>query len=85
MSAATVLVKGRVAWPENSLQRALFGEVEVACLFKQLAFTGAQAAEIVLTYFSMHNQGKVMTIKLRNCVQILQVLHRLPISEDSIK
>jgi len=26
------------------------------------------------TYFSMHKQCKAMTIKLRNCVQILQVL-----------
>jgi len=46
----------------------------------------------------MHKQGKAMTTKLRNCMQILQVLakpgefakpfcpwHRLPVSEDSVK
>jgi len=47
MSAATVLVKA--AWPEDPLQRALFGEAEVACLCKQVVFTCEQAAEIVLT------------------------------------
>ena len=45
----------------------------MACLSKQFAFTGAQAAEIVLD-FSMHKQGKAKTIKLRDFVQILQVL-----------
>ena len=71
MSAATVLVKA--TWPEDPLERALFGEAEVAYLCKQFAFAGAQAAEIVLD-FSMHKQGKAMTTKLRNFVQILQVL-----------
>jgi len=46
MSAATVLVKA--AWPEDPLQRALFGEAQVACLCKQVVFTGAHAAQIVL-------------------------------------
>jgi len=47
MSAATVLVID--AWSEDPLQRALFGEAEVACLCKQVVFTGTPAAEIVLT------------------------------------
>jgi len=41
MSAATVLVKA--AWPEDPLQRALFGKAEVACMCKQVVFTGTQA------------------------------------------
>jgi len=41
MSAATVLVKA--ALPEDPL----FGEAEVACLCKQVVFTGAQSADIV--------------------------------------
>jgi len=48
MSAATVLVKA--AWLEDPLQPALFGKAEVACLCKQVVFTGAQSAEIVLDF-----------------------------------
>jgi len=44
--AATVLVKAE--WlADYPLERAFFGEAEVACLCKQVVFTGAQAADIV--------------------------------------
>jgi len=48
MSAVAVLVKA--AWPEDPLERALFGEAEVACLCKQVVFTGAHSADIVLDF-----------------------------------
>jgi len=47
MSAATVLVKA--AWPDDPLERVIFGEAEVACLCRQVVFTGTQSAEVVLT------------------------------------
>jgi len=46
VSAATVLVKA--AWREDPLE--LFGDSEVACLCKQVVFTGAQFADIVLDF-----------------------------------
>lgn len=59
MLAATVIVKA--TWPKDPF----FGEAEVACLCKQFAFNGTQAAEILLD-FSKHRQGEAMTTKLQN-------------------
>jgi len=56
MSAATVLVKA--VWPEDPLQRALFGEAEVSCLCKQVIFTSAQAAEILKAQAGQSNDDQ---------------------------
>jgi len=68
MSAATVLVQA--ALPEDPLWRSWGGmPVQTSCLHWRAGCQDCRPA-----YFSMHKQGKAMTTKLRNCVQILQVL-----------
>jgi hypothetical protein len=66
-------VLDKASWPDDPLQRALYGEAAVARLCKQFCITGNDAAQIVLD-FSMYKQGKAMTARLGAFVQTLNVL-----------
>jgi len=79
MSAATVLIK--VVWPEGPLKRARFGEAEMACLCKQVVFTGAQAAESSYLLLKQGRPSCVIVCKFSR----LCPCRRLPVSEDSFK
>jgi hypothetical protein len=49
----------KASWPDDPLQRALYGETAVARLCKQFCIIGNDAALIVLN-FSIYKQGRYM-------------------------
>jgi hypothetical protein len=67
------MVLNKASWPDDLLQRALYGEAAVARQCKQFCLTGNDAVRIVFD-FSMYKQGKAMTARLGTFVQTLNVL-----------
>jgi len=63
------------AWPRDPLQRALFGEKNVAKLCKDFCINNADAADVVLQYSMFKNSdGLEVGQKLKNLVKLLEVL-----------
>lgn len=71
LGAARVLCKE--SWPENPLQRALYGEQDVALLCKIFQFDNALSAEIVLEY-SLYKRKSCLGANLKRLVKLLEVL-----------
>jgi hypothetical protein len=71
LQAASVLNKA--TWPSDPLQRALFGENEIAFLCNEFNIASADAAEIVMNY-TLYKAGQVMGEHLAEFVNLLKVL-----------
>jgi hypothetical protein len=71
LDAARVLCKE--SWPENPLERALYGEQDVALLCKIFHFHTALWAEIVLEY-SLYKLNGFLGANLKRLVKLLEVL-----------
>jgi len=65
----------RAMWPKDPLDRALFGEADVARLCKDLQMSTAEAAEVVVEYaVCKQSDGSVVGKKLLTLLNLLQVL-----------
>ena len=71
LSAARVLDQS--TWPENPFEKALYGDKQIASLCKQFEIPSAEAAQIVIEYFS-YKQGLHMGAHLATLVQTLNIL-----------
>ena len=74
MKAAGVL--NQTVWPSDPLQRAMFGEAEVANLCNDLCIESAESANILLD-FAMYKKGHAAG---KHLLKMLCTLHILPIS-----
>jgi hypothetical protein len=71
LTAASVLNQSQ--WPTDSLQRALFGDTEIAFLCKEFCIDSANAADVVVEY-GMYRKTQSMGRKLAKFVILLKVL-----------
>jgi len=69
-------VLNQTVWPSDPLQRALFGEADIANICNDLCIESAESANILLD-FAMYKKGQAAG---RHLVKLLCTLHILPIS-----
>ena len=69
----TASVLDKATWPSDPLQKALFGESEIASLCKEFNMDSSCAAEIVLSY-TLYKKGHTIGEHLAKLVSLLKVL-----------